>query len=380
MNAVNLILLTKRFRDENLEVLYLPTLFNSQPNEEIFRQFRSMGTVHFTRINFTLLELFHLVGRVELQNEIVYFKLADKDVRFPRNKLNQAQLNKHKLPNDKEIEEIINESKSAALKDALMFGINISVEEIRSCELLNLDNLQSHKHILSDETRSMNDSDEENVESDDEKVRSSMIKITLANGTKKTIRKSTYLWTLTDSRKHLSSDRLKRVQGVKMDEKLTKSTKPATRRLVFKKENNCSGPILTLSKCESLQIGDWCIFQIEKDKAPVFVLGNILSFKYIEGRTRKERQYSWEFAPVTAEKNVKPRGIEVLASWFKIGSSANLFPIDKVNSFYIDIKKYVFNLNCSNIKLDQSSGCLTFTSDVEVLKQFQEQLSRFALK
>lgn len=375
LNAANIVLLTKRFRDQNIEELFMPTLFNSQPNEEIFRQFRSMGTINFTKINFTLLELFHLVGRVELQNDIVYFKLAEKDIQFPRNKLNQAKLNQHKLPSDTQISETINKA-----KDALNFGMKMEMNEVASCELFNLDNIQRRGHITSDESENIIVSDEENTESRDKEVRSSTIEITLGNGTKKNVRKSTYLWTLTDSATHLSSDRLKRVQGVKIEERLAKSTKLAPHRLVFRKETNCSEPILTLSICESLQIGDWCFFQIEKDLEPVFLLGNILSFRYIEGRTRKAKQYSWEFAPITVAKNVKPRGIEVLASWFKVGQSTNLFPIAEVNSYYINIKNYVINLNCTHMNLYGSSGCLTFTNDIEVLKKIHGQLSRFANK
>lgn len=107
INATNLLALTRKFREQNIEKYFMPSLFNSQPCEEIFRQFRSMGTINFTKINFTLLELFHLVGRVELQNDIVYIKLADKDITFPRNKINNAQLNKYKLPSDTEMLNVI---------------------------------------------------------------------------------------------------------------------------------------------------------------------------------------------------------------------------------------------------------------------------------
>lgn len=378
LNAINLILLTKRFRDQNIEEFFLPTLFNSQPNEEIFRQFRSLTTINYTKINFTLLELFHLVGRVELQNDIIYFKLAKTDIKFPRNKLNRAQLNRYKLPSDMQISETAHEAKMAALQDVSKFGMEIQITEIESCELLKPNILQTSQHILLEEPENIVDSDEENFGSQDSEVRTSNVEITLANGTKKTIRKSTYLWTLTDSMNHLSNDRLKRVQGVKKVEKSTKSTKPTTRRLVFRKETNYSEPILTLSKCENLQIGDWAIFQITDDTELVFVLGNILSFRYIEGKTRKERQYSWDFAPVKVDENVKPRGIEVLASWYKIGSTTTLLPIYEVNSFYVDMKNYVFNLICKNIKL--GNNCLTFTEDKNVLLQLQEQLARFTNK
>lgn len=37
VNAVNLILITQKFREEGMEQFFMPTLFNSQPCEEIFR-------------------------------------------------------------------------------------------------------------------------------------------------------------------------------------------------------------------------------------------------------------------------------------------------------------------------------------------------------
>lgn len=70
LNAKNLIILIKHFRDENLKEYFIPTILNSQPCEETYRKMRSMGTINFTKINFTLLELFHLIGRVELMNNI----------------------------------------------------------------------------------------------------------------------------------------------------------------------------------------------------------------------------------------------------------------------------------------------------------------------
>lgn len=69
INASNLISIIQAFRDKNLQHLFLPTLFNSQPCEEYFRQLRSIGTINFTLINFTLLQVFHLVSRVELLND-----------------------------------------------------------------------------------------------------------------------------------------------------------------------------------------------------------------------------------------------------------------------------------------------------------------------
>lgn len=46
--------LIKKFRNENRSELSLPTIFDSQANENIFRIFRSMGTTQFTKLNFSL--------------------------------------------------------------------------------------------------------------------------------------------------------------------------------------------------------------------------------------------------------------------------------------------------------------------------------------
>lgn len=79
---------SKRFEMNNLMQFFLPVLFNSQPNEETSRQHWSMGTINFTKISFSMLELLHMISRVELQSDIIYNnKLANIDVRFPRNKI-----------------------------------------------------------------------------------------------------------------------------------------------------------------------------------------------------------------------------------------------------------------------------------------------------
>lgn len=371
INAANLILIIKRFRDEGMEQLFIPTLFNSQANEEIFRILRSMGTMNFTRINFTLLELFHLIGRVELQNNIVYIKLAGKNISFPRNKINDAELNRSKLPTDKEISDTMDRARNAAINDASKFGIHTEPSQIESCDISN--DFHSSSEVSDSEDNNFEaaqfNNDEDNVN------KSSFIDITLENGTRKTIRKSTYLWTLTDPRKHLSNDRLKRVQEA--DNNNSKKGKCVNRRLVFRKQISPtqSEQILTLCRNEELLIGDWCIFHMEKNGTDTFIIGNVLSFKYIEGRNANQKKYSWEFAKVTPDEGVdNKRGIEVLACWFEIGLNTTFSMIDSLSNFYINIEHYIATLNCQNIILE--NNCLKFTNDVAVLQQFQTQLSR----
>lgn len=374
INASNLKSLTKVFRNNNMDEFYMPSLFNSQPNEEIFRQLRSMGTLNYTKINFTLLELFHLVRRIELQNHIVYIELANKGILFPRNNINKAKLNKYPLPSDVDISKTMNKALNDAVIRISSFGINIEAGEISSCEHIHVDKLQ---RIFSDDVVDSSDDDTEfttTVPVNDVKP-NSFIDITLENGTKKVIRKSTFLWTLTDPRKHLSNDRLKRVQQATQDAQNV-PVKKVKRQLIFKKEvsQTQTESILTLCKNDEIQIGDWCIFEmkIRNNREKVFVLGNVLSFNYIKGKTAKERQYSWEFAPTVPPKGVKERGVEVLASWYEIGSGTHLSPIDTLNCFHIDIKCYVYTMDCPNIKVHKES--LSFTNDHKVLEQFQQKL------
>lgn len=82
INAHNIVRIIRNLRSQGLEELLIPILFASQPCEESFRQFRSMETVNFTKINFTMLDILHMIGRIELKNEIVYSKLSDLDVKF----------------------------------------------------------------------------------------------------------------------------------------------------------------------------------------------------------------------------------------------------------------------------------------------------------
>lgn len=83
LNGHQLIQLIRKFRNEGNEKQFIPFLMDSQACESSFRKFRSMTSVFWTKINSTLLELFHLVGRVELQNYISSFKIPE--VQFPRN-------------------------------------------------------------------------------------------------------------------------------------------------------------------------------------------------------------------------------------------------------------------------------------------------------
>lgn len=372
VNAMNLISLTKKFRNEKIEELFMPSLFNSQPNEELFRQLRSMGTINYTKINFTLLELFHTVSRVELLNNIIYIELAGRGVSFPRNQLNKARLNTHhQLPCDEQIDIIINRAKHAAWKDAIELGMPVEIHSIESTDVLRkYENTPQSESQMDPESDSESDGKDNVSDQSDKKT---YIDITLDDGAKKKIKKSTFLWTLKDPANHLSNDRLKRVREANSLE-----SPKAKRQLIFRKDNHTESS-LTLSQNSEIQIGDWCIFKCDKSFKNSFVVGNIVAFRYINGRTLKEKQYSWEVAPITPPAHVKNRrGIEVLAAWYSMTETIEFSPNGENRSRYINIKKYVATLNCSHIKIIPNSGHLSITNDETVLKTLLEQLVKLA--
>lgn len=135
LNALSMLRLAVKLRNSGKSEWFLPHLFDSQPCESTFRQMRSMGTLNFTKINFTLLDIFHLIERVELQNDIVYNRLANTDIVFPRVKkraeLGLEHKNVHGLPSNQDLIRIIKTAREDAKKVAIEFGMfteNFKVE------------------------------------------------------------------------------------------------------------------------------------------------------------------------------------------------------------------------------------------------------------
>lgn len=121
INARNLIYLMKKYRDEGAPQLFLTNLFDSQTCERTFRQFRALGTVNYTKINFSLYELLHMVGRIEMQNEIAYVRLANEEVIFPNKRVGKTKI--YSLPSDEEINNAISIAKHEAIQQANTFGM-----------------------------------------------------------------------------------------------------------------------------------------------------------------------------------------------------------------------------------------------------------------
>lgn len=348
----------KKFRDENLSKFFHPTIFNSQPCEETFRELRSMGTINFTKVNFTLLELLHLIGRVELMKDIVHFKLAGIDVCFPRNPIHKPNYCHFELPSDEEIDDTLKQALNTAINDAVKFGISITAEDIEKCkikqvhvefnstnqhgEVTHIDLGIAAKDYESDLLVGDYLIDYTNRISDDS---NSYVSVAGKNGDK-LVRKSSLMWSISNSRDKLSADRLNRVQA----------KKKTSRTLEFV---DVSYNFDSVYKSTEIKIGDWCFYHdsVHKDvnNLKKLLLGNVISFRYINGKTKTKKKYSWDFCPISHEEN--SRGVEVLATWYTVDENEILHYI---TSSFINIDRYVANVSAKLIENNMNGNiCLS---------------------
>lgn len=229
VNAQALIQLIVKLRSKQAQ--FLPPIFSSQTCEYIFRQMRSMGTTNFTKINFTINELLHMIGRVELMNNIL---CLNKEIACPKIQAKiQANLETTStvdMPTDEQIIETLERARADALKVAAKFEI-ITNSEIIETHLktvtLPLFNEEGEENIVDDEEFEDDEDDEDgdnvtdNLDLDPREEQSCYIDVVGEDGTVTRMRKTTFVWQLTQSTVRLSNDRLKRVQG---------STKPSKKR------------------------------------------------------------------------------------------------------------------------------------------------------
>lgn len=228
INAKNLITLLKKFRNESHPQLFLPPIYDSQTCERFFRILRSMGTTQFTKINFSFYELIHMIGRVEVQYDIAYFKLKDTPIKFPNMRSGKTEI--YDLPNDAEINETIAKAKEEAFKDAESLGMSFldssGIYEYNFQRTDNFgdddDNETSDEEDTEENECNYREIDDDNTSELNEEKHSPYVVILDESGVERIVRKSTYLWMLTEEYDKLSNDRTKRFQGKKKAEKNVK--------------------------------------------------------------------------------------------------------------------------------------------------------------
>lgn len=211
LNGRCMLNLINQLRNQGSEHFFLLPLFDSQTCENMFRLLRSMGTVKFTKINFSLYDVFHMTNRLEIQNDIAYNKLND-NVTFPVNHKRQKKTKLFDLPTESEIENTLAKAKEAAVVDAVSMGIcpeivdyfdfhtRINVNDIE--DDLDIDE-ENHDEIL----------DEDNlIEEAAYTEETAYTTIVDENDKEVLVRKSTLVWMLTEPSVSLSKDRLRRVR------------------------------------------------------------------------------------------------------------------------------------------------------------------------
>lgn len=324
INAHSLIEIVKKMRSNKQEKLFLPSFFASQPCENIFRMMRSLSTINFTKINFSLSELFHMISRVEMMNKIIY---NSNEIEFPRVQKTDLRTDDYaqNFPSDKEIQSIIESARDAALENAILFGIHLTANDIANTELLlyKSRNKSSTSVRVDTNVENANEIDTDQEDAMEDKILSEnehehqrydqYVCVLDSDGNEKKILKSRFIWMQCESKDKISSDRLKRVQ--QSSQSNVKRRKKSDGQGELNREAN-------LFKSDEIMIGDWVIFDLkfktispslENDVAELngCIIGMIIGF-----RCRKENEHSQqhkvEFVTLSDQDEKKNRCISCL--------------------------------------------------------------------
>lgn len=390
--------LVVRLKYSNQGHLFQTSIFDSQSCERTFRQLRSMTTMNFTKINFSINDLLHLIGRVELQYDIIYNKLASSGIIFPRIKIDNTLDNKFDMPSNEEIISIVKEAQDTALNDIRKFGIKINPSDIEHCDVKMR---PVPKLVPSEESASKDDDLDQDLDDDEltneieeeaanenidhlaenlshENLESNntshnkYILICEEDGQEKFVRKSKIVWLLSDSTKKLSNDRLKRVQMVSAD-----VTNSAVKRSKTTTHQDSLHETLNKTTRDELKVGQWVIcWRESKEEDPDDILvegietvlaniliGVILGFRFSSGKTDKEKQYRSDVALITNDPLMK--NVDILATWYKIGENGELSFFDR-NSYFMGSQQYIDKIEDTFIVTGCQADCIERKLSVNV--------------
>lgn len=363
LNGQNLLKLIRIFRDENKPELFLTTLFDSQACERAFRQFRSMGTPNFTRINFSLLELLHMVRRIEVQNEILYRKLP-QNIDLPKLKKERQTTAIYVLPTEEEIEECLIRAKRFALNDASQFGMLIKADEIDECEIAMPNRLETNDETndscedeIENEIEKENCDDTDNfliLDTEEEEQSRSLVAVTDHLGRKQMIRKSALVWQLSEGTKKISSDRLIRVQE--------KSN------VVNSGTSNAPCAMSKIYVSNRIKLGDWCVFKVNRnDECEIAHIGLLHAFKYTNRTYVKEKSYKFDSVNFVEKPNLL-KELDVLSTWYLMNDQGALTPANAENHYFVSLERYIGTVSvCPSI--DPDTRRLFFNeNDFEAIK------------
>lgn len=362
LNAQNLIIAILNLREQRLSHLFLPILFSSQPCESHFRKVRSFSSTYSTQVNTSLLEIINRTKKIQLQSDIVHsslnrdFNVANKEkILFPRHEV-VTNKKSFELPSNIEIIDEIEKVKQIALNDLITLGINVTLAGLQVCDIKVIpleepvDEFDAADEIMAEESATnrngnrscdtssdttdegCNDVDggvEEDLEEDIHVLSSITGELALRDysysntssdcikidengpfaividggGKRKIVRKSSICWLLAKTNSRISSDRLLRVRESDVDTNIKKKEMGI----------NLTDETETCWNAAEINVGEWCAFvSIKRQK--IYLFGLVLGFKYLSGKTKKEKQYSRHFAPTKAPAHHQ-RGIGALGRY-----------------------------------------------------------------
>lgn len=338
-----------------------------------------MGTANFTKINFTLNELLHLTARVEMMNKIAY---SYQEIVFPRiqSKLEiTSKITSPSLPSDEQISVAMKKAQEDALEQAERFGIHLTPDDITICEIGSNDNLMEQILQNEGEDSELDDFDLENdilednlVARENENVgentaeRHRNVELMDADGSTRSIPKSTFIWMLSESAGKLSTDRLKRVQG---------STHSGAKRIKLSSPN--TEP--SLFKSDQLQIGAWAMFKLNNDdhqnvagiSEQNLLFVHVTGFRVLDAKGQS-KQYKLDYVPIdigqsqAIPKKVRlelgfdtsSKEIEVLGVYYICNENGILRR--KQEQFASKLKNYLVNMKNSIAKKDNVSQSIVY--------------------
>lgn len=399
INAYGLLHLIVKFRDARTPQNFLPALFQSQTCENTFRQMRSMSTAYWTRINFTLLDLLYIIRRIELQNELAYSKLIKMGLSIPsfRHNLSSCEA-MHELPSDEEIQSILQRARDNAISEAFIFGMDIVELDILHCEIKKTEirAISTAEVVLNDQTSnlsqdlgisritesecfpcsSLKNYSSSNLEiSSQSDVDKRYLVLVDEDGQSRTVLKSSIVWLLTESKKKLSNDRLRRVQS---------SNPPTKKRAELNdlQDQSSKRAKLNIYNADNVHIGDWCLFfqenVIDQNTQQYIrnienvIIGSLLGFRKADAKNEKDSAYLLDSAPTSlVEETSQSHRLLVNAVWFTIDNQ-KLVPTKLYNSFHVDMINYIANIHHSMIKKIQ--GNIGLSIEAEDCKHIEKYL------
>lgn len=176
---------------------------------------RSMGTINHTKINFTMMELLHMISRVEIQNDIVYNRLANI-AKFPRISINELAENTITMPSNEEVATSIQRALKDSIECAAKFGISCNEPDIQICDSKKK-TIPNNKNVNEEDMDTSDDDLEDLFTNRDENINlkgfdvddlsenSKYIQISNPDGTSKIVLKSSIVSLLSDEPQKLSN-------------------------------------------------------------------------------------------------------------------------------------------------------------------------------